>query len=375
MHRSLKYGLHGAVLAGLCVAATAAFASAGSSTPTHRIALVVDGKTMHVTTTAKTVGGALSAAGYAVHAHDLLAPAKSTPLQNATEIVLRRGRLLKLNVNGVQKQVWTTEPTVSSALAALGYGGMEKVSVSRSSRLPLHATNLTLRSMKTVRLVDGGDKQLLTTTDLRVRDVLQSLGVTVHRHDRLSPSPSTVVKPGMRIVLHRVHIKLVAKHKAIPYSVVKHETKSMYEGNTSVITDGRAGVRMITYRIVWVDGKRQTKKVVATKVLSNPRTEVEKVGTKQRPTPPTPPPPPTSGGGGLDWDAVAQCESGGDWSINTGNGFYGGLQFDYSTWLAYGGGAYASRADLASRDQQIAVATKLYDARGSSPWPVCGQYL
>jgi hypothetical protein len=77
----------------------------------------------------------------------------------------------------------------------------------------------------------------------------------------------------------------------------------------------------------------------------------------------------------LNWDAVAQCESGGNWSINTGNGFYGGLQFDYGTWLAYGGGSYAPRADLASRDAQIAVATRLYNARGSSPWPVCGQYL
>ncbi|HET8583731.1 MAG TPA: transglycosylase family protein, partial [Jatrophihabitans sp.] len=85
--------------------------------------------------------------------------------------------------------------------------------------------------------------------------------------------------------------------------------------------------------------------------------------------------PPVSSGGGLNWDAVAQCESGGNWHINTGNGFYGGLQFDYGTWLAYGGGAYAPRADLASEAEQITVATRLYDARGSSPWPVCGANL
>ena len=78
---------------------------------------------------------------------------------------------------------------------------------------------------------------------------------------------------------------------------------------------------------------------------------------------------------GSTWDRIAQCESGGNWHINTGNGFYGGLQFDYSTWLSNGGGAYASRADLATREQQIAVATRVYNARGSSPWPVCGAYL
>jgi LysM repeat protein len=74
----------------------------------------------------------------------------------------------------------------------------------------------------------------------------------------------------------------------------------------------------------------------------------------------------------VNWDAVAQCESSGDWAINTGNGFYGGLQFTQSTWDAYGGQQYASRADLASRDQQIAVAEKVLAGQGIDAWPVCG---
>jgi hypothetical protein len=76
-----------------------------------------------------------------------------------------------------------------------------------------------------------------------------------------------------------------------------------------------------------------------------------------------------------DWDAVAQCESGGNWSINTGNGYYGGLQFSSSTWLAYGGGAYAPRADLATRGQQIAIAEKVLAVQGAGAWPVCGRSL
>ena len=76
-----------------------------------------------------------------------------------------------------------------------------------------------------------------------------------------------------------------------------------------------------------------------------------------------------------NWDGVAQCESGGNWHINTGNGYYGGLQFDIGTWISNGGGAYAARADLASRTAQIAVATNLYRKAGSSPWPVCGSRL
>ncbi|KOV61810.1 transglycosylase family protein [Streptomyces sp. MMG1121] len=71
------------------------------------------------------------------------------------------------------------------------------------------------------------------------------------------------------------------------------------------------------------------------------------------------------------WNKVAACESSGNWSINTGNGYFGGLQFTQSTWEAYGGGRYAPRADLATRDQQIAVAERVLDGQGSGAWPVC----
>jgi len=76
--------------------------------------------------------------------------------------------------------------------------------------------------------------------------------------------------------------------------------------------------------------------------------------------------------GGVNWDAIAQCESGGDWGINTGNGFYGGLQFTEGTWLANGGGQYASSANLATAAQQIAVANNVLASQGIGAWPVCG---
>ncbi len=76
-----------------------------------------------------------------------------------------------------------------------------------------------------------------------------------------------------------------------------------------------------------------------------------------------------------NWDGVARCESSGNWSINTGNGYYGGLQFSRSTWLAYGGGAYAARADLASKAEQIVIAERTLRGQGVGAWPVCGRYL
>ncbi|WP_030869975.1 transglycosylase family protein [Streptomyces sp. NRRL S-37] len=76
-----------------------------------------------------------------------------------------------------------------------------------------------------------------------------------------------------------------------------------------------------------------------------------------------------------EWDTVAQCESGGNWSINTGNGYYGGLQFSASTWAAYGGTQYASTADRASKAQQIEIAEKVLAGQGKGAWPVCGTGL
>ena len=75
----------------------------------------------------------------------------------------------------------------------------------------------------------------------------------------------------------------------------------------------------------------------------------------------------------VNWDAIAQCESGGNWTINTGNGYHGGLQFSRSTWLAYGGGQYAPTADQASRSQQIAVAERTLAGQGIGAWPACGK--
>jgi LysM repeat protein len=91
--------------------------------------------------------------------------------------------------------------------------------------------------------------------------------------------------------------------------------------------------------------------------------------------PPAPAPaasPAPASSGGANWSAIAACESGGNWAASTGNGFYGGLQFTQQTWLANGGGRYASSANLATSAQQIAVAQNVLASQGIGAWPVCG---
>ena len=86
-------------------------------------------------------------------------------------------------------------------------------------------------------------------------------------------------------------------------------------------------------------------------------------------------PGPASAATDRTWNRLAECESGGRWHINTGNGYYGGLQFSYNTWLAYGGAKYAGRADLASRQEQIAIAEKVLKGQGWGAWPACSARL
>ncbi|MBU2668537.1 LysM peptidoglycan-binding domain-containing protein [Actinoplanes bogorensis] len=83
--------------------------------------------------------------------------------------------------------------------------------------------------------------------------------------------------------------------------------------------------------------------------------------------------PPASAGPDVNWDAIAECESGGNWGINTGNGYYGGLQFSRSTWRAYGGSRFAHTADDATRAEQIAIAERVRDGQGLGAWPTCGR--
>jgi len=361
VRRSVKYGLYGAVLAGV-VSGSAAFATAANGTP---ITLVVDGQTKQMDTTASDVLGALKSAGYSVGPHDIVAPSVDSHISNGLKIVLKQGRLLHLEVDGRERDVWTTAPTVADALAALGYPSSDFVSVSRSRRLPLSPTSIELRTPKRVVVTHDGEKQRVETTALTVDQLLSDLHVSVGPHDRVHPAESRAVKAGMKVHVARVRIKVVTRREALSYPVIKRHDSSMYTGQTRIITAGVQGSANVTYRVVYVDGKIAGRTQLSRDVLRTPRSQIERVGTRQRPLV----------NDGLNWDAVANCESGGNWHINTGNGFYGGLQFDYSTWLSYGGGNFASRADLASREEQITVATRLYNARGSSPWPVCGAYL
>jgi uncharacterized protein YabE (DUF348 family) len=388
LRRSVKYGLYGLTVAGV-LSGTAAWAVA--PTPSKTIDLKIDGHHQQVSTKAKNVSDALAAAGVSVDSHDLVAPDLGSTIDNGSTIVVRRGHLLHLTVNGKASDVWVNADSVDEALTQLGYNSNTLVSVSRSMRLDTlargAATNLSIASPK--RLVIQVDRRTLTVTSAAstVADALSHAMVFVGPSDRLSAPRASLVRDNQVIKVQRVRYATSVTSVRVGFQRITERDSSSYIGQSRLVTSGKPGLKRITYRLTYLDGKLAGKAPVRTTLVTAPVNQVTRIGAKQRPVvtapkpapvtkrpaPRTATPPPSSSG--LNWDAVAACESGGNWHINTGNGYYGGLQFDSGTWLSNGGGAYAPRADLASREQQIAVATRLYNARGASPWPVCGQRL
>src|SRR5262245_61096798 len=159
-----------------------------------------------------------------------------------------------------------------------------------------------------------------------------------------------------------VRVKTVEKrisHQKFAAPVVEKKDDSMKAGVHKVVRHGKPGVRNVTFAFVFENGKLASKHIIHQHVLKKPRAKVVRVGTQ------------VPDGG--PWDRLAQCESGGNWHINTGNGYYGGLQFSLGTWHAYGGSGLPSQH---SRESQIAIATKLRNASGGyGAWPACAARL
>jgi uncharacterized protein YabE (DUF348 family) len=192
-----------------------------------------------------------------------------------------------------------------------------------------------------------------------VRDLLDELGASYDDDDLVEPALDEPLSDGDRVVLTKVRIERlhVAREKVEP-KVIEREDSSMYAGETETVRAGTPGVRDVTYRVVFRNGKESRRVVLTERLITAPVATIVKVGTKVI-------------ADGSVWDRIAECESGGNWQINTGNGYYGGLQFSLSTWRAYGGTGYPHQH---SREEQIAVAERVRDASGGyGAWPHCGK--
>lgn len=365
--RSVRRIAQGAVVTTLVAGAV------GVSHFDKSVNLSVDGKASSVHAFGGTVADVLEKQDIRIGEHDVVVPSLNSEVKDGQKVVVRYGRKLTVTVDGKTREYWTTATTVSSALQELGIrADSAKLSASRSQTLGREGLSLTVSTPKSVAVRVDGKNLATSSTGLTVKEALADLRVKVDRDDRVKPGLNAPIRDGLKIAVQRVDSKTVKATEAIGFGTVKKTDSSLFKGQSKTLKAGREGARVVTYRLVTVDGKAESKKALQSVVTEKPVARVVAIGTKAKPVADTGS---SSGSGGAInlaradmWDRIAQCESTGNWSINTGNGYYGGLQFDLQTWRGAGGGDFASRPDLASRAEQITVANRVYEDRGLSPW-------
>ena len=376
------------------------------------VALAVDGEKSTVHAFGGTVGDVLDKQGIDIGPHDLVTPSADSAVEDDQTIVVRYGRELTLTVDGQERTYWTTATTVGQAMQELGIRGGEDavLSASRSQSIGRKGLDFEVNTPKDIKFLVAGKRSAETVTGTTVADALREAEVRYDSNDIIKPGSKATAKDGMTIRLDRVDRKGKTRVESIAYETVKKQDSSLYEGQTRVQQKGRPGVRKVAYATTYKNGELVYTKEKSRWVAQGPVSKIVVQGTKAKPAPKpasTPAPKTTSNssssssssprrsapaptqapakkpststsssssGAGINlaraamWDRIAQCESTGRWNINTGNGYYGGLQFATSSWLANGGADFAPRADLATREQQITVANRYYARAGLSPW-------
>ncbi|WP_275407157.1 resuscitation-promoting factor [Cellulomonas chitinilytica] len=352
---------------------TAAFAKAQKS-----VTLDVDGEVTHLSTFAGSVEGLLDDQDVRVGDRDVVSA--SGGLTEGAEVVVRHAHQVTVALDGTEKVVWTTALTADEALDSFASRADSVALVASRSAAggrPEMALDLTLHGPADV-VVDGAVLPA-PDADVRVAQLLGELGVTLSPLDRVSVRHGDSGR--VQVVVNRVVVQDVTSTQAVPFASTTQPDPARYTDQRRTLTVGVPGVRTVTETVTLVDGVETTRVPVSDQVTQAPVDEVVGVGTKTRPAAAPQAPAastgtPVAAGGdadGLNWAALARCESGGNPTIVSGNGKYHGLyQFSVGTWQAVGGSGLPSQA---SADEQTARAKMLYNRSGAGQWPVCGKNL
>jgi len=343
--------------------------AAGYALTEKTVTVSVDGMSRSVTTHGGTVRDVLTAAGLKPGPHDLLAPGAATKIRDADRVALRRGRQLSLVVDGRRRTVWVTAASVAEALDQIGVRADGAVlSASRSRGIPLAGLALEVLTPKSIAILADGHVTRLTTTGPTVRDALITARVALTRTDRLSAPRTARLRDHMTIRVTRVVGRQLTESFPIPFRTERRTDPRMFTGDTKVLAQGRPGVLVRTYTLSYVNGRRTAKNLGSERRAAEPVTRIVVTGTKPRPAAQR-----ASSSDGLNWAALARCESGGNPRAVSSNGAYRGLyQFSFSTWRGVGGSGDPIDA---SPDEQTYRARLLYQRSGRGQWPVCGRYL
>jgi resuscitation-promoting factor len=333
------------------------------------VTIDVNGQQMDLVTMSNSVEGALKQAGIKIGPDDLIVPSPSERLTRTESIKVRSAKSVAVVVDGQEKTIKSTALTVDELVSEIGseIGGVNEgdlLSKGRDTVIPADGMKLDITRPKVVSINDGGDVTYTQMAASNVGDLLRRRNINLNPEDVVTPSITSPVKAGMDVRIDRVRTDQV--RETVPFEAPANykDDATAFEGDEVVEEAGTPGSKEVKRSIRIVNGKEESNTVISEKEVTPAKPATIKRGTKAKASAP-------SVANGSVWDSLAQCEAGGNWAINTGNGFSGGLQFTPSTWLAYGGGQYAPQAHLATREQQIAVASKVQAGQGWGAWPAC----
>lgn len=352
-------GVLGTLAVGGVVAATA-----------HKdITVDVNGETTQLATFSTDVKGALEAAGVQVGADDFVSANPDDVLTSGETITVRTSKPVAVTVDGVEKQLSSTALTVQDLLGDMGDiapgAAVKAAGVDTGGDATVtDGMKLEVVSPKIIQVNDGGKVTYTSIAAKTVRDVIEARGIDVDEDDRVTPSMDTPVTEGMTIKVDQVSTTDYGATESFDAEPNYVDDPELERGTEEVRVEGTPGERTVTHRLIMVNGAQESNDIINSKETRPATPATIARGTKEPAAAP-------AVADGSVWDTIAQCESTGNWAINTGNGFSGGLQFTDSTWQAFGGGEYASQAWQASREQQIAVAQKVQAAQGWGAWPAC----
>ena len=300
----------------------------GYTTLTKSVRLTVDGKPTTIRTFSGDVRGVLASADVKLNQRDQVVPALDSKITDGSEVSVRYSKRLDVTLDGDKKTYYTTATKVDSALEQLGlrFAGAD-ISASRSSSIGRSGLALEITTPKIVTLTVANAKPVKHNVPAQtVADLLETVNVKYDKNDLVTPSLKTVLKDGAKVTV--VSVDKFEKHldrEVMKAPVQEQKDDSMLKGETETVREGKDGLRSVTYSVDMRNGKLFSRKVISQKVFTEPVAKIVKVGTKEEVTS-------NFAGGNGPWDRIAQCESGGNWAANTGNGYYGGLQFNPGTW-------------------------------------------
>lgn len=235
-----------------------------------------------------------------------------------------------------------------------------------------------INTKKTIPVTLKGEVTELVTFENTVQELLDENSHLIEKDNKNSSFvvsnlesdyATTSLKEVEQLVIDVKYTEVEEKTEKIKFKTIYEDDNTLFEGTTKLKTDGVNGSELYRYETIYINGKKDKVNKEKIKVVSAPVDKVVLKGTKKPIV--TQPVKATN----EIWDQMAKCESGGNWSTNTGNGYYGGLQFTAATWAAAGGTKYSSLPHLATREEQIAIADSWLARTSWGQWPGCSSKL